>query len=312
MKKIAAITAAFMLITVCAFTEEAVEPSAPEPKKVEYSTKLSLAIAFHPAAMINVTESFKVPVMQFDNPLTKDNNITFKLGAGLSPVTLDASFSMAWTPIAFLELYTGGLIGSGWSIKNLHGVAINKIDNKKTPLNFSRAFYAVHFGGALQFDLGAVVPHDWTHIIFRIDQFGSYKGLTHTDKYTSWVWQNDVGENRNGLRYEASYVLGYKMPIYLNLIGMMVNTEKTYFAVKKGVNKSKWGEDRLYVKFGPILNFEIMKGMNLLLIAEWETKHPYTSGENSFYQNRTIDKSKPEKVAFKRAALLFSYTIKHW
>ncbi len=313
MKKTLAIIITTTLITTLAFGEEKTEIHETDNEKITYATNISMAIAFPLEAVISVTESFKIPVMQFDNPVTKNNNITFKLGAALSPITMEGSFNIAWTPIAFLELYTGASIGSGWSIKDKYGLALNTDAGKKAvaePLNFTRAFYSVNFGGALQFDLGAVVPHKWAHLMFRIDQYGLYKGITHTDKYTSWIWQSDAGENRNGLRYKASYVLGYQMPTYLNFIGMQVETEKTFFAVQNNLDKSTWGEDRFKVTFGPLLNFEITKQMTLLLMAQWQTRHPYLSASDEiYYQKHLIDTSEPETIIFKRVALVFNYTI---
>ncbi len=328
-KKIWTIIAAILLATIPVFAETDSEedsesdwvevPETTEPH-VEYSTNIDAAFAFPLEAIGTVTEVFKVPAMRFDSPLMRDNNITFTIGAALSPVTLEGILSVIWTPVAFLELYTNANVGSGWSLKNnppMHGLSLNKDNHSKSliePVNFTRTFYSVQFGGAFQFDLGALIRHKWAHLVLRIDQFGTYKGVTRTDNLTSWVWKNDAGENRNGLRYNGEYVLGYKMPIDMNFIGMRVETEKTFFTVPDGLDKSDWGEDRMKVVFGPLVSFKLTKDLSLLLLAQWQTRHPYSSAydEETFYQKKLVNKNEAETVVFKRVALTLTYTIKHW
>lgn len=72
-------------------------------KKVAYTTTINAIVTWPPQALVGVTQNFKVPLMQFDNPLTKDNNINFKIGAELSPISFEGKFGIVWTPIAFLE-----------------------------------------------------------------------------------------------------------------------------------------------------------------------------------------------------------------
>jgi len=283
---------------------------------VKYTTRITTVLTWPWGAQVGVTEVFKIPVLNFDNPLTRGNNITFKLGAELTPITLEGKFDIVWTPIAFLELYGGGGIGSGWSIKKLHGLSLNTFNvfgkTIKQPVNFTKAFYTAHVGGALQFDLGAIIPTDWTHIVFRIDQYFRYRALTGTNPYSSWTFQNDAGRNRNGLTYYGTYLLGYQMPLPLNLIALNVETAKKFFKVPANSRKSDWGEDRYNVAFGPIMSFKAHDVFTILLFAQWETSHVYISNDETlFYQKRLIDTSKMDKVIFKRVGVIFDIVIPH-
>lgn len=231
-------------------------------KKVAYTTTINAIVTWPPQALVGVTQNFKVPLMQFDNPLTKDNNINFKIGAELSPISFEGKFGIVWTPIAFLEFYTESRVGSGWNIKTLYGLALNKNNAGKSnyiPLNFSKSIYSFSFGGAFQFDLGAVIPNDWSHVVFRTDQAALYKAMSGVDSETSWLYQADSGENRNGWKYQASYLIGYKMPIFLDLIAMKIDVEKKLFASPKGLDNKVWGENLFLTTFGPIINFNIKK-----------------------------------------------------
>ena len=310
MKKPSIIAAVCMVFGIAVFAEDT-------DKTVTYTTKISTAIAYPLEAVIGITEHIAVPAMNFNHPLTRNNNVTFKIGGDISPVSMEGKFDIVWTPIAFLELYAGVSAGSGWNIGKLNilGLALNTKNNrgnsKYTPINLTRTFYSGYVGGAFQFDLGAVVPGDWTHLVCRIDQYAVYKGISGTNNLTSWVWKHDSGQNRNGWRYNAGYILGYQMPIPLNFIAMRVETEKTFFAVPAGRNKREWGEDRIKVTFGPLFNFKVNDILDILLLAQFETKHVSIISETVFYQNRFIETSQPDTVRFKRVAALFNVSLKH-
>ena len=282
-------------------------------KKVAYTTTINAIVTWPPQALVGVTQNFKVPLMQFDNPLTKDNNINFKIGAELSPISFEGKFGIVWTPIAFLEFYTESRVGSGWNIKTLYGLALNKNNAGKSnyiPLNFSKSIYSFSFGGAFQFDLGAVIPNDWSHVVFRTDQAALYKAMSGVDSETSWLYQADSGENRNGWKYQASYLIGYKMPIFLDLIAMKIDVEKKLFASPKGLDNKVWGEDLIYTTFGPIINFNIKKDYNILLLAQWYTHPVYKNDvKDDFYQTKVLDTDKKTQVKFYQAGIVFYMNI---
>lgn len=282
-------------------------------KKVAYTTTINAIVTWPPQALVGVTQNFKVPLMQFDNPLMKDNNINFKIGAELSPISFEGKFGIVWTPIAFLEFYTESRVGSGWNIKTLYGLALNKNNAGKSnyiPLNFSKSIYSFSFGGAFQFDLGAVIPNDWSHVVFRTDQAALYKAMSGVDSETSWLYQADSGENRNGWKYQASYLIGYKMPIFLDLIAMKIDVEKKLFASPKGLDNKVWGENLFLTTFGPIINFNIKKDYNIMLLAQWQTKPLYKGGgEADFYQTKILDTDKKTQVKFYQVGIVFYMNI---
>ncbi|UTC93266.1 hypothetical protein [Treponema denticola] len=305
----------FFFLPLTAHEEEHKSPSSEHHnnKKVTYTTTINAIVTWPAQALVGVTQSFKVPFMQFDNPLTKDNNIDFKIGAELSPISFEGKFGIVWTPLAFLELYTESRVGSGWNIKNLYGLALNKNNAGKSnyiPLNFSKSIYSFSFGGAFQFDLGAVIPNDWSHVVFRTDHYALYKAMSGVDSETSWLYQADSGENRNGWRYMSSHIMGYKMPLFLDLIAMKIDVEKKLFASPKGLDNTKWGEDLFLTTFGPIINFNIKKDYNILLLAQWQTKPFYKGGgEVDFYQTRVLDTDKKTQVKFYQVGLIFYMNI---
>ncbi|UYT07090.1 hypothetical protein OE909_08990 [Treponema denticola] len=313
----------FICIALCSFfflplaaREETHENHSSEHsnKKVAYTTTINAIVTWPPQALVGVTQSFKVPLMQFDNPLTKDNNINFKIGAELSPISFEGKFNITWTPIAFLEFYTESRVGSGWKLTNeLLGTAINENKGGKSnsiPINFSKAVYSFTLGGTFQFDLGAVIPHDWSHVIFKTDQYALYKAMSGVNSETSWLYQADSGANRNGWRYMSSYVIGYKMPLFLDLIAMKIDVEKKLFAPPKGLDNKKWGEDLFLTTFGPVINFNIKKDYNIMLLAQWYTYPVYKNEvKDDFYQTKIIDTDKKTQVKFYQVGIVFYMNI---
>ena len=306
----------FFFLPLTAHEEEHKSPSSEHHnnKKVSYTTTINAIVTWPAQALVGVTQSFKVPFMQFDNPLTKDNNINFKIGAEITPITTEGKFNITWTPIAFLELYTESRIGSGWKLTNeLLGTAINENNGgktNKTPINFSNAVYSFALGGAFQFDLGAVIPHDWSHVIFKTDHYALYKAMTGVNSETSWLYQADYGENRNGWRYMSSYVIGYKLPLFLDLIAMKIDVEKKLFASPKGLDNKVWGEDLFLTTFGPIINFNIKKDYNIMLLVQWYTYPVYKNeGKDDFYQTKILDTHKKTQVKYYQVGLIFYMNI---
>ncbi len=297
---------------------ELVQEQADKKNGVKFTTKFNFVVTYPLQVLTGVTEEFKIPVMNFDNPLTKDNNITFKLGMDLSPVTIDGKFGIVWTPVAFLEFYIESAIGSGWKIRlgnDILGIGLNENDggkSKRVPLNFNRAVFSTSIGGAFQFDLAAVIPNDWLHIVFRTDQFATYKMMTAVALDTSWIHKDDWGKNRNGWKYEATYVIGYKMPIPLDMIAMRIETQKKFFPAPKGLNPKDWGEDLTVTTFGPILNFNIKENYNILLLAQWKAKPAYSNyTDEAFYQTLIPTNPKKMKVKFYQVGLIFHMKFNH-
>jgi hypothetical protein len=119
-------------------------------------TSFNLAITSVPEAKLTFVQSFTLPLLQGDNPLVKDNNIKFGLNAELTPISMNLLGDMVFTPVAFLELSAGGMLGSGWIISlfgsKLYGIGLNRPDkNNLTSVDgsdFDGFFGKGHFGGA--------------------------------------------------------------------------------------------------------------------------------------------------------------------
>ena len=317
MKKLIVSVIVCMLITGILTAEDTTESKKSD---IKFSTNINTVLAFPWRAKVTATEVIKVPFLVRNNPFMRGNNITFKIGAELSPITLEGKFDIVWTPLAFLELYGGASIGSGWTISKLgfHGLSYNKPNaqgrSEIIPVNFRSVFYSANFGATFQFDLGAIIPSPWTHVVFKTDQYMVYRGLAGAKSTDSWIFQNDDGWNRNGFTYNGMYVLGYQMPLPIKLVALRIETYKTFFPTASGVDKRTWGEDRFYVVFGPLVAFKPADICTITLVAQWETKRNYinkTSPDkfSQFYQTLQINTANPDSVHFYQVGVIVDINL---
>lgn len=264
--------------------------------------------------VLEAGESLEVPLLRGENSLTAMNALKFRGGVKFTPIMLEADFKASFTPIAFLQVFAGGGIGSGWSFSKFHGFAKN-IDggdgkSKKIPINMKDFFFNTRFGLTFQFDLGAVLKHEWAHVVFLTDQGMKYFGAANMTSYDSWVYAEDYGESRNSWHYASRYVLGYQMPIPLTFVGVQVEAEKKLY--RQPENKADWGDDLMYAYITPLLVFRATKYLNIVVATQLFTRKNYEKSDDVFYEKNRIREDGPaQRVEFKRFAVSCVFTLKH-
>jgi len=287
-----------------------------EEKPEIYSREIFLQAQFFPAPRpkLGFTQYFTFPFLQGESPLTEDNNIRLALTATATPVSLGALVGAVWTPVAFFQINAGGLIGSGWNVTALgataYGIGLNKPDSKGRSQNVGNAFDGMHWnlhtGGTIQFDLAALIPGDWNHVVVKIDQSIIHKGNTHAKKHEAWYFENDEGENTNGFNYYGGYIIGYQMPIFLNMVALFVESDLYLYDMP---DREKWGDDKIRWTFSGVLSFAIHKQLEILLITQLHLARNYLeqNWEELYYRNRTLNNSKPYNLEFYRLAAIITY-----
>ena len=287
--------------------------------ELKSETSLSLAISSLPEAKLTFAQSFTFPCLQGENPLIKDNNLKFGLNAELSPISMNLLGNVVLTPVAFFELSAGGMVGSGWIINlfgsELRGIGLNRPDNKgHTSVDgsaFDGFFGKGYAGGALQFDLAAIIPGEWNHVVFRSYHEIGYKMYSRAEKDMSWFFENDAGENQNGWSYYGNYLAGYRMPIALDTVALLAEIEKYLYDTPGG---DTWGDSLGRWTFGLLTNFTISKKLSCALLAQFRTLRNYTNysyrdQDNLYYRLRDLDFDNPRTLAFYRAVLILNYRL---
>ncbi len=293
------------------------ESAAPAGQPAKFTTDFGFVIATTLEAKATLTEHLAIPVFTGEG-LFSGNNLELKLAEELSPVSANLGFEAVLTPVAFLQFNAGVMIGSGWNFLGIaNGLGIN------APLNdgshnsaisadpFRALMYKCKFGGVFQFDLAALLPGDWNHIVARSYHEFNYRGLAGVSDSASWQYEADAGENRNGWNYYGNYPIGYQMPVFLQTVALLLETDKSLYNTPGG---TVWGEDQMRLNFGPILNFQFTGQISLALIVQLKTARVNTAATQmvddgsgnrryTWYQDRVLDAANPQTIVWNRAAL---------
>ena len=283
---------------------------------------MQLQISSLPEAKLSLIQSFAFPFMQGSGPLTSGNNITTVLSAEISPISVDGIAEVNWTPAAFFVLSGGAMAMSGWNMALGNGIGINKpIDaNAGKPRKasiegeaFAGLIWSGWGAGTLQFDLGAVIPGDWTHVLFQTRQEFRYSAYTGAASGEPWVLESDDAENLNGWKYRAAYVLGYSMPRspVLDMVAFAAELEKPLYNTPGG---DFWGENLGQWVFSGIFNFTVTPKFSTTLAVQMRTRRNHGTSDfgnrDYFYQDfELFNDGGQRRILFYRAALIFNYKI---
>ncbi len=289
-------------------------PVSYSPKKKETPTDADRALGSGwggAAAKASVTHKIKVPFMQGTGALSSGNNVLFQLKGELSPVSINAGASATITPIAFLNFQAGTQLGTGWNFFGLfNGLGLNN-DGNPLETNIPGIVSKSWLSGTFQFDIGAVVPGEWTHVIMAATAKAEYKYFSAAGNGDAWQYEADAGENFNGFSFLGSYVLGYQLPFMINTVAFMVETEQML-----GNNKdmsiiadNDWGSDFVQVTFGPLANIELSENSSLLILVQFRNEKLFSEGTiyNNYFKNREQTGS---YIDFRRIAFSYSKKLK--
>lgn len=224
----------------------------------------------------------KIPAPLGKHFLLKDSNVRIKTAFELCPVTVRPLVSVSFTPLPFLVFSTGASIGTGWSAFGFKGLCKldenGKISKKSikyenlTP--FGNYYYDFWFSGLFQFDTGAIFPGDWTHAVMQASYTVSYVGVTGVDDGKIWLWQL-VGNNCNGWRYTANFVLGYQMPLPLSMIAVNTDVYALFNSDDYGIYSSSYNGDFTNVTISPMLKFDFSKKDSLFVLFEFKKRRSF-------------------------------------
>ena len=262
-----------------------------------------------------LTHRIRIPFLQGDNPLVSDNNATVNLKLNVAPVAVYGEASVTITPIAFLNFDFGGMIGSGWNAEIFNGVGDN-INGDINTDSFPGVVGELWSSATFQFDLAALVPGEWTHVVTQLS--GKFLYSAFTSDYARnggidgapgpWQWLADSGENLNGWKYKGSYFLGYQMPLVLDTVGFLVETSQAIGpnSTLSTMAGNGWGSDFTEVTFGPLVNLAFNEHNSLAVLVQFQTGRDYTDATifEPFYQDRVYEDT---YTKFHRIALSYNY-----
>lgn len=262
-------------------------------------------------ASLSISEVF--PAFVGDGPLLSGNKVTAKATFELSPVSVNAVGQVSLSPIAFLEFQTGASLGTGWTALGFRGLGINPEGNNESDIDltpFGGIVWRVWGAGTFQFDIAALSPGEWHHVVLLATAKLEYKSNTGASATEAWLWEADCGENFNGAKFYGTYVLAYQMPLFINLAGIMVESEEWIGDVRDDATMDSsggWGSDFRLWQIGTVTNFVLSPKDSLAVLIQFKQKPDSTDAttRNRDFRTRDFDDA---YWYFNRVA--FSYTHK--
>ena len=247
------------------------------------------------------------PFLAGSGDLTKGNNLALDFSGEVSPVSLNANFQATLTPIAFLKLDAGGGIGTGWDI-GFVGMGINDRGSIE-PQNFGGLIYRAWVEGTFQFDLAAILPGEWNHLVVLVSDKAEYQAYTGADATKPWIWEADNAMDFNGWQLYGNYFLGYQMPLVLDTAGFLLQTQGWLGSVRDMSTEASggWGSDFTYLTFGPLFDFKLDDKSTIAILPQFKTGIKWTDATqwNLDFQNRVYQDA---YLYFYRLA--FDYNLK--
>jgi hypothetical protein len=289
---------------------------APLRAEVTTGTNLSVTVSSLPEAMLTLTQHITVPLLRGESFLTAGNNLRTALFYNVSPVSMNAGTDITLTPIAFAQLKTGASIGTGWNFPGLapHAWGINEPQPDKRGLidgaPFEAAIWQVYGAVVFQFDMGILIPGDWTHVQAQTTQRFSYRANTRAASGEPWSHENDGGENRNAPHYYGAYVLGYQFPAVpiLNRAAFMAEIERHFYDTP---GRADFGDDLPKWTFSGLINLTITPWLDAAFMAQFRLNRNFLNGtEANFFMARQLNRQDPFTLNFYRAIAVLSFKIR--
>ena len=255
-----------------------------------------------------IEQKRKYPFMDKPGFLTEGNNLTAKYSFELSPVSINALAQLSLTPLAFVQLHAGAAAGTGWTLvfnglgRNLPGDDLETV--KSEP--FSGMVYRLWQATTLQFDAAAFFPGDWHHVVISATGRFEYKAFTGAGRNEAWQYEADDGQNFNGFKYLGSYFLGYRMPLMVDTVGMLFETEQwiDHNTTRSMLKDDGWGSDIPELTFGPLVNLSFKDGSSLAVLFQFKNGIDFTD-ETSGYRYFGYRRSEGIYVKLHRIALRY-------
>lgn len=159
-------------------------------------------------------QSWRIPALRWgEGALTADNNLTIRSATGVSPISVTQDLRVVAQPIAVLQFSAGALLGTGWNVQLFDGLGeVSLEDGQVDDSSFEGLVFRGSLGGTFQFDLAAVVPGEWNHVVTVISPQWTYNALTSADRGDPWSFEADGGTNYNGWTYKTTAFLGHQPP----------------------------------------------------------------------------------------------------
>ena len=251
---------------------------------------------------------YTIPTPLSDNPLMSGDNVTFDGYLEVTPVSIKPGLNISFTPIAFLVFSAGAEAGTGWNLAGIEGMAEwNPVAESHyasiTP--FTSWYYHFWAQGTFQFDTGAIIPGDWTHIVMMASYKAEYTGLSGRGSQDLWLWQTS-GNQVNGWKYYSNAILAYQMPLMLKRAGVMAEFQG-YYSDNAYANAAYDG-NFMRIDISPLLQFQFGAKDSLAVLFNFARRRGYSSEYTDGWEETFLSTISGEWY-FNRIALSWSHNF---
>jgi hypothetical protein len=244
-------------------------------------------------AILYLDHGVTMPFMVFDNvPLMGGNNLNFKFSAGFTPMTAIGITKIELTPIAVMKIGVTGSIATGW--QSIFGDGLGVMDlatGESDPASFEGAVLRGKLDGTLQFDFAAIFPGEWNHVVMQFVPAIEYSWFSGASAGQPWRYEGDTGTNYNGFKFKTTAIIGYGMPLMLDLVGVMIETSQYIGSVAElspMESAGGWGSDFNSVVISPLAELKFSDKNVLTILGQFSLERLFTDDTifNKAVQNR--------------------------
>lgn len=252
---------------------------------------------------------YKIPVPFGTNPLVSGNNVRLVGSMELTPVSIAFEPYVEFTPVAFLVFSSGLKLGTGWQFIGINGFAnydgINGTYVPATP--FGDWYFRFWMEGLFQFDLAAVLPGDWNHVVTQSSYRVIYTNSTSAAAKEPWCWQGS-GELVDGWEFYSSVVLGYQMPLVMQMAGIQFEFSGYYDPNGIKPEYSAFKNDFTTVQINPLAIFKFNEHHSLTVMFNFSTRRAFDRAPGTNETNLNLSYTSAEWF-FKRVAFRYTYSF---
>lgn len=236
------------------------------------------------APRFTFNSNYTIPTPLGEHWLLSDANVILQTGLQLTPVTMRSNNKISFTPFPFLIIEAGASLGIGWNIgKNIKGLTgLNPNNKQYEDLNsFKNFYYDIWAMGTFQFDTGAIIPGDWSHVVMLAQYQIIYKGLAGLEKNAVYNWQT-VPSQTNGLQYYIQAILAYQMPLVLYRAGIMNEFSGHYDGSDYGIYDDKFKGNFTTILISPFVQFKFKNEDTLSILFQFSNRRSFKETHKKF------------------------------
>lgn len=303
-------------------------PLFAQEEKKPFSLSLTTDFAYYPASEVipggdhfsrivgpysgveactTLNGGYKINTPLGEHWLVKDSYVLLGAGFELTPVSVKQKISVDFQPIPLLIFRAGGSLGLGFNYLGLEGVAeFNPFTREyETLSSIEHPYYDLWFSGTFQFDTGALIPGDWTHVVLLASYTTVYTGVAGLTKSNIFEWQCSKYK-ACGLAYDAQIILAYQMPIALRLAGVMTKFVGYYDGNVYGEFDKTFDGAFPEISISPVLQFSFGDRDDLTLLFDFSSRRSFAAKLNNNTDMLYTQKTGREWF-FKRFALSWTH-----